>query len=117
MISPEDQFLRLRSTIERLSRPAGEQESYIDSLGVSIDELALEFDDAYKAIQHMLDRVGVSTDGADHLSSLDAQLEEMSGSERSALWTRQALRESPEWKLIRARAKSALDALPHASGQ
>jgi len=106
----EDRFIRLRSTVERLSQPAEEQERYLDALGVadSVDELALEFDDAYRPVRHMLDTAGVSKEGVEMLSALDAQLDAMSGEEHAALWRRQALRGSPEWESIRIHARSLL---------
>lgn len=52
--------MRLFEVLNRLALPASEQVKYLTQLGVadSVDELALEFDDIYRPLEHMLDSLG-----------------------------------------------------------
>lgn len=94
--------------ISRLARPAESQIAYLEALGLgtTADELALELDDVAEAA---LAAPGLLSQRQRSLvSSLDAQLREMSGPEHTELWSRQALRSSPAWSEIRTQARVAL---------
>ena len=71
----------------------------------SLDELALEFDDALRAPQSG-DR---SQAWADALGQLNTKLNAMSGEQNAALWRVEALT-TTEWAEVRALAQNALAA-------
>lgn len=98
----------LKGALKQLAADAAEQEAYLSRLGVlpSIDELALELDDAM---------LGITLDDAEPrrlLERLDAHLDQMSGAENARLWTVAALRTAPEWIEVRKLAAQVLLALP-----
>ncbi len=94
--------------ISRLARPAESQIAYLEALGrgTTADELALDLDDVAEAALAVPGLL--SPCQRDLVRSLDDQLREMSGSERAALWSRQALRRSPAWSEIRTKARVVL---------
>ena len=51
----------------------------------------------------------LSNEQRSSLSSLNAQLDEMSGEQHSDLWTEDALRRSPEWDNVRREARKILN--------
>ena len=96
----------LKTTLQRLAAPAREQVKYLRDLGTypSLDELALEFDDALSPVRHELDALTV-------LRELDELLHRMSGPANAELWEPGALT-GDEWQRVRALAASALASLP-----
>jgi hypothetical protein len=96
--------------LSRLARPAEGQVAYLDTLGTdrSADELALELDDVAEAA---LAAELLSETQRTLLRDLDRQLGEMSGSDHAELWSHEALRTSPAWTEVRARARATLSEL------
>lgn len=91
----------LRRVLRLLGSSPEEQEKYINSLGdrfKAYDELALEFEDLFIAIES-------PTIG---LQELDDLLDKMSGSKKESLWTHEGLVSSPEWAEVRRRANDCL---------
>lgn len=97
----------LLESVKRLAAAPDEQTAYVRQLGSypSLDELALEFDDALRAPQPG-DR---PQDWVDAVGQLDAKLSAMSGQAKAALWRAEALT-STEWAEVRALAQQALSA-------
>ena len=94
-----------------LSLSAFEQIGYLDSLKGDIDELALDFHDAYLMCSQMLQRREITDESFAALTALDQQLTSMSGQERCQLWTEDALYSSQEWVCVRSLARNALGSL------
>ena len=94
------------SAVRRLAMPADEQVRYLEDKGLapSVDELALEFDDAVAG-------ASLSTGERERLSALDTYLSRMSGPQHVSLWTTDALRTRSEWAEVRDLARRALAAM------
>ncbi len=96
----------LMEALDHLALPAEKQIEYLVSLGTAplADELALEFDDHWRAAT-------VAAPAWACLAELDRHLDAMSGSAHAALWTLDALRTGGGWEAVRRPAQRALDAL------
>jgi hypothetical protein len=107
---------RLTQAVRRLSWQARQQQDYLVELGVAglADELALEFDDAFRPVRQLLDVLQVATPAQVALVALDELLDEMSESEADEIWTWAALHHSVEWGQVRALASRTLQLLPKA---
>lgn len=100
----DEKYGGVEEALRRLAAPPEEQETYLLELGVlpSVDELALEFDDALSGVA-----IGDPPLGQ-LLNQLNELLEEMSGEENAYLWTPRALQEASEWENVRTLAREAL---------
>jgi hypothetical protein len=94
--------------LERLAAAPESQAAYLRRLGSypSLDELALEFDDAFVAARHGLDE---STSWAVGLGRIDAKLTSMSRQRHADLWVAGTLT-GEEWDEVRALACKAVAA-------
>jgi hypothetical protein len=106
-------LLRLSFSLKTLAADPAEQIAYLSSFGSggSADELALEFDDIYRALQPRWGALGVSKSMAINLKALDDALQKMSGVVLSLLWTFKALSDSAEWVAVRNIAQDAANEL------
>ncbi|WP_284528463.1 hypothetical protein [Microbacterium sp. T2.11-28] len=97
----------LRSALARLGAPADEQLNYLRGLGVegSLDELALEFDDAYRPLA---DVVGLRPDRPD-VAKLLRQLDSALASD-ALRWAADDIY-SDEWESIRRLARRVQTAM------
>ncbi|MFE1953760.1 hypothetical protein ACFW9D_25205 [Streptomyces sp. NPDC059524] len=110
MTRPPTGLHQLHQALDRLAWPAERQIEHLRRWGVGPDELALEFDDAYRMVP-ALDSQGILPDdvGA-RLRQVDSLLEEMSeGADPE--WTHEAVTRSPTWDRLRHSAQAALEAL------
>jgi hypothetical protein len=108
--------------LRRLSWTAERQVKYLDGvpwLGAdgttsvrpgmaSVDELALDLDDVLDAA---LARGSFNERQRTALTALHNYLDQISGAQNAALWTREGLTEAPEWRDVRALATTALQEL------
>ena len=99
---------RLLEAVSHLSWPAEQQRAYLAGLGVSpsLDELALEFDDALKPVAARYDEFGVDRASRTLLTSIDATREAWAAEDDPA-WEPAALDADPRWARIRGLAASA----------
>lgn len=81
--------------------------------GVIVDELALQFEDAW-AGGRIVYAKSLPPAVRVNLDALDRALNAMSGADNADLWTPEALDSRSEWVRIRALALTALAALRHA---
>ncbi|MFI5678788.1 hypothetical protein [Streptomyces cellulosae] len=101
---------QLEKALERLAWDAEKQIDFISRLRVGVDELALEFDDAFRPVS------GLTRDGTmpksvtKALDSVDKILTEMTRSPE-AEWTPTAVRNSQSWKILRNTARESLNLL------
>ena len=87
--------------LNNLSSPPKDQIEYLKQLGdISVDELALEFNDYWNALKHH-----INTESHESfyksVTRLDQYLNEMSGTKNEALWSHDGLINSDEWHVIR----------------
>ena len=101
---------RLITALQALAAPPDVQLSRFPNFVVTSDELALDFDDAYRLVSDC-PQVELSGVEADSLRRVDAMLADWSGEGRPDLWSDSALRSAPEWAALRERAADALRAL------
>ncbi|WP_342249401.1 hypothetical protein [Sphingomonas sp. OTU376] len=116
-------YTMLREAVANLAASAEAQVSYLDSSfsgltgGKSAEaygnfELAMEFDDSFVAVGHMLEFGEISQDEIDALQTLDELLSCWSGPSHEDFWVREALFDDPRWQAIRSRAAEVLALLP-----
>lgn len=100
---------RLRATLERLAAPAGDQVAYLEALGTGevADELALEFDDAFRPLEPALRDEPGTGQLLETLKALDRAL-----TADSLGWSVQEIREQADWTGVRVLAAKALLAMP-----
>jgi hypothetical protein len=105
----------LRSLREALALLSADAETQLaaEPLRWSIDELALEFDDAYRLVPSLVSEYGVrlSENLLGRLSEIDSMLDGMSGAANAPLWTADGVRSRPEWARVRDRAAAAASQL------
>ncbi|MCG8419738.1 MAG: hypothetical protein MJE77_17535 [Proteobacteria bacterium] len=79
---------KLVASLQRLSASSDEQLAYLRSAGdgTCIDELALEFDDAYRGLGMLIRDGVVSSDVAEQITRLSERLDGMSGEAQEDLW-------------------------------
>ena len=97
-----------RRVVENLSSSAERQASYLEALGTapSSDELAIEFDDAYRTVIAQLS--GRASQLAEELNEM---LESMSGEASGHLWTIESLHGEEKWTKVRQLAGTLLGEL------
>jgi hypothetical protein len=94
---------RLVATLGHLAAEPVGQKAYLISIGVegSADELALEFDDAYRPLIPHMAELKISGLAIAKLARLNDVLTEMSGADHLELWETAALETSNNWSQIR----------------
>jgi hypothetical protein len=97
-------------SLQALAAPAEVQCARFPDFVVKTDELVLDFDDALMLVRDCR-QLALTGHQQDALADLDLTLSAMSGSQHGHLWTEAALREGPEWEVIRRQAAAALRAL------
>jgi len=116
-------YTLLREAVANLAAPADAQVVYLDRSFSGLtggqsaeaygnDELAMEFEDSFIAVGHMLHYGEIKTSEIDALQSLDDMLSRWSGEKHSDFWARTALFADPRWEAIRLRASEVLALLP-----
>lgn len=116
-------YTLLREAVANLAAPANAQAAYLDRIFSGLtrgqsadaygnDELALEFEDCFIAVGHMLHYGEIKTSEIDALQSLDDMLSRWSGEKHRDFWARTALFADPRWEAIRLRASEVLALLP-----
>lgn len=106
---------RLLITLRALAASPGEQLERFPDLVAKPDELALDFDDAYRLLQQCR-QLELSAAQRDAVAAVDHILDQMSGPEHGVLWTEAAVGSAPEWERVRGAARAALRALGYAEG-
>lgn len=101
---------RLLITLRALAASPDEQLERFPDLVAKPDELALDFDDAYRLLQQC-QQLELSAAQRDAVAAVDRLLGQLSGPEHGMLWTEAALRRAPEWEQVRGAARAALRVL------
>ncbi len=112
----------LRQVVANLAAPAEVQVAHLNRVFADCtpdvqaaygnDELALEFEDAYLAVNHMRSHGEISQREIDALAPLNALLLQWSGEVHADFWRREALFNDDRWNHVRDCAKVALIQLP-----
>jgi hypothetical protein len=111
MIDIAEKKHRIVETITLLSSDPDEQLAAFPSSVARPDEIALAFDDALLFIPE-LRAAGQLTDAeVARFEEIERHLDGMSGVGNDELWTEAAVRERPEWEVIRSRARDILAVL------
>ncbi|QMW22491.1 hypothetical protein [Sandaracinobacteroides saxicola] len=116
-------YSQLRSATARLAAAAAEQDLYLQKTlfpdtadkarsEYNCDELALEFNDYYIAVEHMVAAGELSAEQAEALRGLDMVLDLWSGRQNADFWRRGALHSDPRWDAVRESARNALKTMP-----
>ncbi len=114
-------YQQLRQAVARLAAPAEEQERYLAALFAggtqrdnesAIDELALEFDDIFRAADHMIGEGELTYEQKHAIQAIDDLLARYSGMENADFWMREALFIDGRWSEIRSCATNILKILP-----
>ena len=95
----------LIEAVKRLAAAPDEQAAYLRQAGAypSLDELALEFDDAFAPVRASQG----GNEWHEALGRLDAKLDAMSGQQNAQLWRAEALTRD-DWAEVRELARGAL---------
>jgi len=114
-ISVEQLLGQLREFVELLAAPAATQEAWLKKGRWPVDELAMQLDDAVPAWFPRLTEAGLLSAKAQQvLVVLLAALDDFSGRQNAALWTKDALYDAPQWQGVRDLAGRALAAMDDA---
>lgn len=101
---------RLITTLRMLAAPADVQRDRLPPLAPHADELARDFEDAYRLVCDC-PQVELTPAQRAALGRVEARLDMLRGDGEAALWTEPALRSAPEWAETRRAAAEALVAL------
>ncbi len=82
--------------------------AWLDKYRVVVDEIALDFDHAYRMAARLVEHHRISENVAVALRQIDALLAGMSGYEHADRWTRDALAGDAGWGQARQLARQAL---------
>lgn len=94
-----------------LGADSADQLAWIDKHKVVTDELALEFDDAFRLMADLQPEEFLDTEALGKLQLIDAVLGEMSGRENVERWAREALATDAGWCQVRTLARDLLVSL------
>ncbi|MFI7233444.1 hypothetical protein ACIBO5_60590 [Nonomuraea angiospora] len=101
----------LREALGYLSLSPSEQIEWIDSVGVGVDELALQFDDGYLPSWSAREAGWLSNELAGHLDEINQHLSDLTD-EGPDPWRSEGLRRHPTWEQIRSLSRDALSLMP-----
>jgi hypothetical protein len=109
-VRAESVIRQLKVALERLTWDADQQIGFISRLRVGADELALEFDDAYRTTSGMIAEGLLPHAVGDVLRPVDEILTMMTDAGQEE-WTESAVTASPAWERLRDAAKTSLQSL------
>jgi hypothetical protein len=98
---------QLQYALQTLALPVTAQLRLHPCDGCRVGELALAFDRWQEKVRHELNE-SLTREQVEILNRLDRKLLMLSGSPRKPVWSDVALRQSPEWRQVRALAREAL---------
>jgi hypothetical protein len=112
---PAARDMLVRATQLLAAEPAVQVATFPQFVVVA-DELALNFSASFELVDQLGDAALLTQDQVTRLAELESALIELTLSGDEGLWTVEALRDRPEWALVRSRANVALAALGGAAG-
>lgn len=99
-------LILLHEALQHLAAPAEEQLAWIEREKVTIDELALDYDNAAMAAWQLVESGEITRPQLDAITALLDDTVELSNDE--ANWTHSALTASAKWEKIRRSAAAIL---------
>jgi hypothetical protein len=113
LMSPTEVVDQLRRRLQILAANSTEQVGHLQATGgASVDELALDLDDALSLAWIPIRASVVTTDQLAGARHVDELLDSFSGRQNADLWTYEALASAEVWARVRAAAREALRTLP-----
>ena len=110
MSAVETFIATLMQILRVLAGAADKQVEYLKGLGgASVDELGLEFEEAWLLAGTILESKGITKYQYDAIKKLNDKLDQISGEEHEDLWSENALFENEEWEQVRSLAKECLE--------
>ncbi|MFI2075069.1 hypothetical protein [Streptomyces triculaminicus] len=98
---------QIKRALRLLASDSSEQINYLQELGVSPDEIALEFDDAFRRAKGASEMGLLPKEVMAAAQPVGEHLKQMTDSSVE-IWTKDGLGSSPEWQLLRSLAKEAI---------
>ncbi|MFJ8254314.1 hypothetical protein [Streptomyces sp. NPDC094466] len=110
MVVPDFPVLRhlLTDSLSVLAADAPAQTAWLDKHRVAVDEIALDFDHAFRMAGRLIEHQQISENAVVALREIDALLACMSGHEHADRWTRNALASDARWDQGRQLARQVL---------
>nr|WP_308800973.1 hypothetical protein [Streptomyces polyasparticus] len=110
MATPDFMALRrlLIDSLSVLAADASVQTAWLDEHEVAVDEIALDFDHAFRMANRLVEHDQISGSAAAELREIDVLLAGMSGHEQADRWTRDALVSDAGWSQARQLAHQVL---------
>jgi len=108
MLSTEEKWNRLVEPLVLLANDADTQLAMLPHFVHRPDELALIFDDCFVFLDTLVESGLVNDTDAESLRALDQHFAAMSGQENAQRWTDDAVRNAPEWAIVRESSRSIL---------
>ena len=110
LIRGSQMIQRLIDSLQALAAPTEAQSAWFADGVVKVDELVLDFDDAFLLIRDC-QQLMLTGRQLDALVDLDRTLTALSRAAGSQPWTADALHQHPEWQVVRRQAAAALAVL------
>ncbi|MGW3989943.1 hypothetical protein [Streptomyces sp. NPDC004830] len=98
----------LTDALSVVAADAPTQTAWLDRHRVHADEIALDFENAFRASGRLAEHHQISEPVVDALREIDAVFAGMSGQEHAERWTRSALHDDAGWSRVRQLARHAL---------
>lgn len=110
MRNPDPSFRRclLVQSLTVVAADPSAQLAWVDEHGVPTDEVALDFDHAFRMVESLVNDGEVGREVLPELRAIDAIFAGMSGRENSDRWSREALAVDPGWGEARELARRVL---------
>ncbi|MET9840411.1 hypothetical protein ABZZ01_21895 [Streptomyces virginiae] len=111
ILSASARWQRLIDALALLGADSADQLAWIDKYQVVTDELALEFDDAFRLMAGFQQEVPLNEDAMGKLRLIDSILDDMSGRDNAARWSREVLATDAGWCQVWTLARDVLVSL------
>ncbi|MFI9248054.1 hypothetical protein ACIGXF_37085 [Streptomyces sp. NPDC053086] len=102
---------RRRLLIESLTvmaAPASDQTTWLEKHGVVTDEIALDFEHAFRMAERLVEEGLLGRDSLPDLRVIDSIFDGMTRNETTNRWTTAALGSDPGWSAVRELARTVL---------
>ncbi|MFE0654005.1 hypothetical protein ACFVZH_36165 [Streptomyces sp. NPDC059534] len=110
MEAPDPSFRRrlLNEALTVVAAPARVQTAWLEKHGVATDEIALDFDHAFRMAEGLVEEGFLSSDALPELRLIDSIFDEMSCDESTERWAAAALISGVGWGRARVLAQQVL---------